>query len=179
MLIIVLDKKFYYFCKKFIKYIVMAKKTEKAINPDSSAKKVKSTVSKKVKEADVVPVEKTKYSDEELLEFKELILAKLEEAKVNLKMLKEAFANDSGSDINDTSPTFKIIEDGSEVMSKEENAKLASRQNKFIESLELALIRIQNKSYGVCRETGKLIPKQRLMSVPHATLSIEAKQGKK
>ncbi|OFX73901.1 MAG: molecular chaperone DnaK [Bacteroidetes bacterium GWE2_29_8] len=107
------------------------------------------------------------------------MLAKLEEARDNLTMLREAFSNDSGSDINDTSPTFKIIEDGSEVMSKEENAKLATRQKKFIESLELALLRIENKTYGICRETGKLIPKQRLMSVPHATLSIEAKQGQK
>jgi len=124
-------------------------------------------------------VEKNRYSDDELKEFKQLILAKLEEARDNLTMLREAFSNDSGSDINDTSPTFKIIEDGSEVMSKEENAKLATRQKKFIESLELALLRIENKTYGICRETGKLIPKQRLMSVPHATLSIEAKQGQK
>ncbi|MBN2236178.1 MAG: TraR/DksA family transcriptional regulator [Bacteroidales bacterium] len=118
---------------------------------------------------------KTRYSDEELQEFKELILAKLEKAKADLIMLTDAYTNKNENDTNDTSPTFKVLEEGNAVMSKEENSKLANRQEKFITSLENALVRIENKSYGICRETGKLISKERLRSVPHATLSIEAK----
>ena len=123
---------------------------------------------------------KNKYSDEELQEFKEIILKKLEEAKKDLEILTEAYSNSGGQDINDTSPTFKILEEGSQVLSKEENSALAMRQAKFITNLENALIRIQNKSYGICRVTGKLISKERLRIVPHATLSMEAKllQGK-
>lgn len=121
------------------------------------------------------PVEKTRYSDSELQEFKEIILRKLEEANKDLELLKEAYSNAGGQDINDTSPTFKVLEEGSQVLSKEENSRLAMRQIKFIRDLENALIRIQNKTYGLCRVTGKLIPKERLRSVPHATLSIEAK----
>lgn len=117
----------------------------------------------------------TRYSDEDLQEFKEIILAKLEKAKADLIMLTDAYTNKNDNDTNDTSPTFKVLEEGNAVMSKEENSKLANRQEKFILSLENALIRIENKSYGVCRETGKLISKERLRSVPHATLSIEAK----
>lgn len=117
----------------------------------------------------------TRYSDEELQEFKDIILAKLEKAKADFKMLTEAYTNKNDNDTNDTSPTFKVLEEGNAVMSKEENSKLANRQEKFILSLENALVRIENKSYGVCRETGKLISKERLRSVPHATLSIEAK----
>ncbi len=117
----------------------------------------------------------TRYSDEDLLEFKGIILAKLEKAKADLKMLTDAYTNRNDNDTNDTSPTFKVLEEGNAVMSKEENSKLANRQEKFILSLENALVRIENKTYGVCRETGKLISKERLRSVPHATLSIEAK----
>lgn len=118
---------------------------------------------------------KTRYSDEELLEFKEIILKKLEKARRDLKMLTEAYAFSNEHDTNDTSPTFKVLEEGYQVLSKEENSRLAARQDKFIKSLEAALIRIENKTYGVCRATGKLISKERLRSVPHATLSIEAK----
>ena len=114
---------------------------------------------------------RVRYSDEELQEFKEIILEKLARAKENLATLTEAFANDS-NDISDTAPTFKILEEGSSVSSKEYNANMAARQQKFLES---ALIRIENKTYGVCRVTGKLIPKERLRLVPHATLSVEAK----
>ena len=118
---------------------------------------------------------KTRYTDEELDEFREIILEKLEKARADLKLLTEAYTNNSEHDINDTSPTFKILEEGYQVMSKEENSRLAARQQKFIQSLENALIRIENKTYGICMATGKLIPKERLRSVPHATLSIDAK----
>jgi RNA polymerase-binding transcription factor DksA len=119
--------------------------------------------------------EKTRYSDKELEEFKEIILAKLDKARGDLEILTEAYVNNGENDINDTSPTFKVLEEGYQVMSKEENARLAARQQKFIASLEAALIRIENKTYGICRETGKLIAKERLRLVPHATLSIDAK----
>ncbi|MCK9612393.1 MAG: TraR/DksA C4-type zinc finger protein [Candidatus Paceibacterota bacterium] len=124
--------------------------------------------------------QKTRYSDAELQEFKEIILKKLEEARRDYEILSEAFSNNSGQDINDTSPTFKILEEGSQVLSKEENSQLAMRQAKFIKNLENALVRIENKTYGICRVTGKLISKERLRIVPHATLSMEAKlqQGK-
>lgn len=118
---------------------------------------------------------KTRYSDKDLEEFKAIILAKLEKAKADLIMLTDAYKNKNDNDTNDTSPTFKVLEEGNAVMSKEENSKLAIRQEKFIASLENALVRIENKSYGICRETGKLIAKERLRIVPHATLSIEAK----
>lgn len=118
---------------------------------------------------------KSRYSDNELQEFKEIILAKVAKAKSDLKMLTEAYINNNEHGTNDTSPTFKVLEEGNAVLTKEENSKLASRQEKFIQNLEMALIRIENKTYGVCRETGKLIPKERLRSVPHATLSIDAK----
>lgn len=118
---------------------------------------------------------KNRYSDEELEEFKQIILDKLENARRDLKMLTEAFANSNEHDISDTSPTFKVLEEGYQVNSKEENSKLAARQDKFITALENALIRIENKTYGICRVTGKLISKERLRIVPHATLSMEAK----
>ena len=123
---------------------------------------------------------RVRYSDEELQEFKEIILDKLAKAKENLAMLTDAFANDA-NDISDTAPTFKILEEGGNVSSKEDNANMAARQQKFIKDLESALIRIENKTYGICRVTGKLIPKERLRLVPHATLSVEAKlkQNKK
>jgi RNA polymerase-binding transcription factor DksA len=120
-------------------------------------------------------VEKTRYSDEELQEFKEIILKKLEEARNNLALLNEAYTLRNINDTNDTTPVFKVLEDGSDVSSKEENARMAARQLKFIEDLERALLRIENKTYGICRVTGKLISKERLKSVPHATMSIEAK----
>lgn len=118
-----------------------------------------------------------RYSDKELEEFKALILDKLEKARVDFILLKEAYTNHNEHDTNDTSPTFKVLEEGYQVLSKEENAKLAARQEKFIQSLENALIRIENKTYGICRVTGKLISKERLRIVPHATLSIEAKMN--
>ena len=119
--------------------------------------------------------EKLHYSDEELEEFKDIIINKLEKARRDLKMLMEAYSNSNDHDINDTSPTFKVLEEGYQVLSKEENSRLAARQQKFINALENALIRIENKSYGICRATGKLIPKERLRIVPHATLSMDAK----
>ncbi len=119
--------------------------------------------------------EKKYYSAEELQEFKEIILNKIDEAKKNLEMLNAAVANE-GNDVTDTSPTFKNLEEGNSVLSKEENSKLAARQQKFIKDLEAALIRIENKTYGICKVTGKLIPKERLRIVPHTTMTIEAKE---
>ncbi|MBR6091555.1 MAG: TraR/DksA C4-type zinc finger protein [Bacteroidales bacterium] len=116
--------------------------------------------------------EKTRYSDEELAEFKELILDRLAQARKDLALLQENVAN---SESDDTAPTVKILEEGAAVLSKEENSALAVRQAKYIKNLENALIRIENKTYGICRVTGKLIPKERLRAVPHATLSVEAK----
>lgn len=120
-------------------------------------------------------VQKKRYSDEELEEFRQIILDKLTKAREDLKMLTDAYTQANEHDTNDTSPTFKVLEEGYQVLSKEENSRLAARQQKFINSLENALIRIENKSYGLCRVTGKLISKERLRSVPHATLSIDAK----
>ena len=119
--------------------------------------------------------EKTRYSPEELQEFKQIIENKLDEARKDYELLKNAFSNKDDHGTDDTSPTFKLLEEGSDVLSKEETGQLAARQKKFIENLEAALIRIQNNTYGICRVTGKLIPKERLRIVPHATLSIEAK----
>jgi RNA polymerase-binding transcription factor DksA len=120
-------------------------------------------------------VTKTRYSDEELEEFKAIILEKLAIAREDLAMLTEAYTNIEEHGISDTSPTFKVLEEGYQVLSKEENSRLAARQQKFINALENALIRIENKTYGICRATGKLISKERLRSVPHATLCIDAK----
>ena len=117
-----------------------------------------------------------RYSDDELQEFKELILKKVEGAKKDLELLRDTLSYNDDHGTNDTSPSFKMMEDGSETLSREETAQLALRQEKFISSLESALIRIENKTYGMCRVTGKLIPKARLRLVPHATLSIEAKE---
>lgn len=119
--------------------------------------------------------EKLRYSDADLAEFKELILAKIEKAKADLDLIKSAYMNNSNNGTDDTSPTFKAFEEGSETMSKEANSQLAIRQEKFIRDLKNALIRIENKTYGVCKVTGKLISKERLRVVPHATMSIEAK----
>ena len=121
--------------------------------------------------------EKTTYTKDELTEFRKLILDKIESAQDDLDVLRAATANDSDNGTEDTSPTFKQFEEGSSTLSKEENIKLAERQAKFIRSLNNALIRIENKTYGICRVTGKLIAKERLKLVPHATLSIEAKNS--
>lgn len=123
--------------------------------------------------------EKTKYSDAELEEFRAIILEKLETARRDYDLLKATMMNSDGNDVTDTSPTFKVLEEGAATLSKEEAGRLAQRQMKFIQNLQAALVRIENKTYGVCRETGKLIPKERLRAVPHATLSIEAKMGQK
>ena len=118
---------------------------------------------------------RTRYSDKELAEFKKLILEKFKEAQMDYDLLKQTLSNEDNHGTDDTSPSFKLLEDGSDVMSKEETAQLAIRQEKYIINLKNALIRIENKAYGICRVTGKLIPKERLRSVPHATLGIEAK----
>lgn len=117
-----------------------------------------------------------RYSDAELEEFKILIEEKISKAERDLAIIRDSYLNHSGNGIDDTSPTFKTFEEGSETMSKEANAQLAARQEKFLRDLRAALVRIENKTYGVCRVTGKLIPKERLRAVPHATLSIEAKK---
>ena len=119
--------------------------------------------------------EKTRYSDKELLEFKDIIIRKLEDARKELVNLQAALNSSNEHGTDDTASTFKVLEDGSDTLAKEEAGQLAARQKKFIEQLENALIRIENKTYGVCRVTGKLIPKERLRAVPHTTQSIEAK----
>ncbi|WP_340199569.1 TraR/DksA family transcriptional regulator [Ascidiimonas sp. W6] len=118
---------------------------------------------------------KIRYSDKDLEEFRVLIEAKIEKAKQDLQLLKSAYMNDGNNGTDDTSPTFKAFEEGSLTMSKEANTALAIRQEKFIRDLKNAVARIENKTYGICRVTGKLINKERLKLVPHATLSIEAK----
>lgn len=119
--------------------------------------------------------EKTRFSDADLAEFKELILQKIEKAQADLDLIKSAYMNDLNNGTDDTSPTFKAFEEGSETMSKEANSALAIRQEKFIRDLKNALFRVENKTYGICKVTGKLINKERLKLVPHATMSIEAK----
>ena len=117
-----------------------------------------------------------RYSDEELQEFKTIILDMLDKAKKEYKTLRDMVTHGSSNDIEDTSPTFKIMEEGAATLSKEEAGQLAQRQYKFIQNLEAALVRIENKTYGVCRMTGKLIPKERLRLVPYSTLTVEAKE---
>ncbi|OXA98350.1 molecular chaperone DnaK [Flavobacterium hydatis] len=117
----------------------------------------------------------TRYSDADLAEFKEIILSKIQKAQADLDLIKSAYMNDLNNGTDDTSPTFKAFEEGSETMSKEANSQLAIRQEKFIRDLKNALFRVENKTYGVCKVTGKLIGKERLKIVPHATMSIEAK----
>ena len=119
--------------------------------------------------------EKMRFSDADLAEFKELILKKIEKAQADLDLIKSAYMNDLNNGTDDTSPTFKAFEEGSEIMSKEANSALAIRQEKFIRDLKNALFRVENKTYGICKVTGKLINKDRLRLVPHATMSIEAK----
>ncbi len=123
--------------------------------------------------------QKTRYSDEELQEFKELILKKLEKAQRDFDMLRANVNNSDGNDIADTSPTFKVLEEGASTLSKEEAGQLAARQQKFIQHLQAALVRIENKTYGICRITGELIPKARLMAVPHATTTVAAKEQRR
>jgi len=120
-----------------------------------------------------------RYSDEDLREFKELILEKLKIAQSDYEMYKTSITQSDGNDTQDTSPTFKVLEEGAATLSKEESGKLAQRQLKFIQHLQAALIRVENKTYGICRETGKLISKERLRAVPHATLSMDAKMNQK
>ena len=122
--------------------------------------------------------EKTRYSDAELEEFKQIILAKLEKAQKEYEELKLSISNMDGNDVTDTSHTFKTLEEGANTNFKESFGQHAQRQMKFIQHLQAALVRIENKTYGICRETGKLIPKERLRAVPHATLCIEAKNKK-
>ena len=122
---------------------------------------------------------KARYSDEELDNFRKLIENKIKKAQADLDLLRSAYMNDGNNGTDDTPPTFKAFEEGSETMSKEANTQLAIRQEKFIRDLKNAMIRIENKTYGVCRVTGKLINKKRLLLVPHATLSIEAKNMQK
>lgn len=124
-------------------------------------------------------IKRTKYTEEELVEFKDLILSKLEKAKSDYDLYMNTINHADTNDITDTSPTFKVLEEGAAVLSKEEAGRLAQRQYKFIQHLQGALIRLENGTYGVCRETGKLISKERLRAVPHATLSIEAKKNQR
>ena len=123
--------------------------------------------------------EKNRYSDEELEEFRRLINEKLEVAQRDYDALKASLMNLDNNSADDTAPTFKVLEEGANTLSKEETIRRAQRQMKFIQSLQAAMVRIENKTYGICRETGKLIPKERLRAVPHATLCIEAKQNKR
>lgn len=123
--------------------------------------------------------EKTRYSDEELEEFKTLILEKIELSKRDYEQMMDVLTNRSGNGVDDTMPTYKVLEEGSMTQTKEELTQSAARMQKFIQGLQAALVRIENKTYGVCRQTGKLIPKERLRAVPHATLSIEAKLAQK
>ena len=134
------------------------------------------TATRKAKQTDTMEVVKNRYTDEELAEFREIILEKIDEAKRGLDMLMATISHKDDHGTEDTAPTFKLLEDGSQVLSKEEHNQLAVRQKKFLQSLENALVRIENHTYGICRATGKLISKDRLRSVPHATLSIDAKR---
>ena len=119
--------------------------------------------------------EATRYSDADLAEFKEIIVNKINKAQADLDLIKSAYMNDLNNGTDDTSPTFKAFEEGSETMSKEANSQLAIRQEKFLRDLKNALFRVENKTYGTCKVTGKMISKERLRVVPHATMSIEAK----
>jgi len=123
--------------------------------------------------------DKIRYSDAELEEFRGIINSKLDKARDDYEQLKASITNMDGNDVMDTSPTFKVFEEGANTTMKEETGRMAQRQLKFIQHLEAAIIRIENKTYGICRETGQLIPKERLRAVPHATLTIEAKTEKR
>lgn len=123
--------------------------------------------------------EKNRYSDKELVEFKAILNKKLELAQADYEMYRNSITQSDGNDISDTSPTFKVLEEGAATLSKEEAGKLAQRQLKFIQHLQAALVRIENKTYGICRDTGGLISKDRLRAVPHATLCIASKKNQK
>ncbi|MBR5483501.1 MAG: TraR/DksA C4-type zinc finger protein [Alistipes sp.] len=123
--------------------------------------------------------ERVRYGDADLAEFKQIILKKLEQAKADYELLRANITHSGDNDTQDTSPTFKVLEEGATTLSKEETGRLAAHQMKFIRNLEMALVRVENKTYGICKTTGKLIPKERLMRVPHATECIEAKEGRK
>ncbi len=123
--------------------------------------------------------EKIRYSDCELMEFKHLIEDKITSAKADYELLRATLTHQEGNGTDDTSPTFKVLEEGATTLSKEESARLAAHQLKFIRNLEMALVRIENKTYGICKTTDKLIPKERLMRVPHATECIEAKERRR
>ena len=136
----------------------------------------KPTEGQQLSSIDSIEDNRVRFSDEELKKFKELIVSKLDNAKMEYNFLKSTLSLRDDNGTNDTSPTFKLLEDAGDVLSKEETAQLAIRQEKLIQHLHNALIRIENKTYGTCRITGKLIPKERLRSVPHATMSIDAKR---
>ena len=123
--------------------------------------------------------ETTRYSDEEFVEFRDLILEKIRLAQRDYQQMMDVLTNKEGNGVDDTMPTYKILEEGSMTQTREELTNMAARQQKFIQGLQAALVRIENKTYGVCRVTGKLIPKERLRAVPHATMSIEAKLASK
>jgi DnaK suppressor protein len=175
--------------KKAKKVVAREKPTSKAVK--AVAKKpapVKAAVKKEIKKTvpavkavKAAPVKvskedaKNRYTEKELVEFRKIILDKLDQARIDYDLLKNTLCHTDDHGTDDTSPTFKMLEDGSDVLTREETAQLALRQEKFIQNLQNALIRIENKTYGICRVTGKLIPKERLKRVPHATLSIDAK----
>ena len=123
--------------------------------------------------------ESLRYGDADLAEFKKIILKKLEQAKADYELLRSNITHSGDNDTQDTSPTFTVLEEGAATLSKEETGRLAAHQMKFIRNLEMALVRVENKTYGICKTTGKLIPKERLMRVPHATECIEAKERRK
>lgn len=123
--------------------------------------------------------ERVRYGDADLAEFKQIILKKLEQARADYELLRSTITHSGDNDTEDTSPTFKVLEEGATTLSKEESGRLAAHQLKFIRNLEMALVRVENKTYGICKTTGKLIPKERLMRVPHATECIEAKESRK
>ena len=159
---------------------VVAKKVMPAAPPVVTSRPILFTRPNSViaKTAKVLPIDnRTRYTDAELKEFKVLLEKKLDEASRDYELLKNTLSHKDDHGTDDTSPTFKLLEDGSDVLSKEETSHLAARQEKYIQNLKNAQFRIANKTYGICRVTGKLIPKERLRSVPHATLSIDAKLG--
>ena len=123
--------------------------------------------------------ERVRYGDADLAEFKQIILKKLEQARADYELLRSTITPSGDNDTEDTSPTFKVLEEGATTLSKEESGRLAAHQLKFIRNLEMALVRVENKTYGICKTTGKLIPKERLLRVPHATECIEAKEKRK
>lgn len=154
---------------------VPAPKPVKAVSKPEPKKAASAPVTNKAAKPAAGKDEKNRYSEKELAEFRQIINEKLEQAKKDYELLKNTLCHTDDHGTDDTSPTFKMLEDGSDVLTREETAQLALRQEKFIQNLQNALIRIENKTYGICRVTGKLIPKERLRRVPHATLSIDAK----